>query len=68
MVLKIKISLFNKKVKGKQEWKDPTSGWSILRDLGKGNSHGGSYYKLMNESGERIATLNKIVHKRMKGE
>ncbi|MGD7017248.1 hypothetical protein ACQCVC_14070 [Bacillus altitudinis] len=55
----VKISLFTKKVKGKQEWKDPTSGWSISRDFGKGNSHGGSYYKLMNKSGERIATLNK---------
>ncbi|MBR0588958.1 SAR2788 family putative toxin [Bacillus pumilus] len=58
----VKISLFTKKVKGKQEWKDPKSGWSISRDLGKGNSHGGSYYKLMNKSGERIATLNKSGH------
>ncbi|GAB1305077.1 hypothetical protein OKN5_15460 [Bacillus altitudinis] len=55
----VKISLFTKKVKGKQEWKDPTSGWTITRDFGKGDSHGGSYYKLMNKFGERIATLNK---------
>ena len=55
----VKIPLFTKKVKGRQKWKNPTSGWSILRDFGKGNSHGGSYYKLMNKSGERIATLNK---------
>ncbi|MED4129743.1 SAR2788 family putative toxin [Shouchella miscanthi] len=55
----VKIAVFTQKVKNKQEWKNPKSGWSISRDLGKGNSHGGSYYKLMNKSGKRIATLSK---------
>ena len=55
----VKIKLFTEKLKKKQEWKDPKSGWSISRDVGKGNSHGGSYYKLMDKSGKRIATLDK---------
>lgn len=55
----VKISVFTQKVKGKQAWKDPKSGWTISRDLGKGNSHGGSYYKLSNNKGKRIATLSK---------
>ena len=55
----VKIKLFTEKIKKKQEWKDPKSGWSISRDVGKGNSHGGSYYKLMDKSGKRIATLDK---------
>lgn len=55
----VMIKLFTQKVKKKQEWKDPKSGWSISQDVGKGNSHGGSYYKLMNKSGNRIATLDK---------
>ena len=53
------ISKFKNKVKGKQEYKDPKSGWSISRDVGKNNSHGGSYWKLMDKSGNRIATLDK---------
>lgn len=53
------IGKFTKKVKGKQEYEDPKSGWSISRDVGKNNSHGGSYWKLMDKSGKRIATLDK---------
>lgn len=55
----VKIQLFTKRVKGKQDLVDPKSGWSISRDVGKGNSHGGSYWKLTNKSGTRIATLDK---------
>lgn len=53
------ISLFTEKVKGKQALKDPKSKWVITRDVGKDNAHGGSYWKLMDKSGKRIATLDK---------
>lgn len=53
------ISKFTQKISGKQAYKDPKSGWSITRDLGKNNSHGGSYWKLVDKSGKRIATLDK---------
>lgn len=55
----VKIKLFTQKIKGKQEYKDPKSGWSISRDVGKNNSHGGSYWKLIDKYGKRIATLDK---------
>lgn len=53
------LKVFTQNVKGTQTKKDPKSGWSISRDVGKGNSHGGSYWKLMDKSGKRIATLDK---------
>lgn len=53
------IKLFTQKIKGSQTKKDPKSGWSISRDVGKDNAHGGSYWKLMNKAGKRIATLDK---------
>ncbi|MDA2423789.1 hypothetical protein PDN55_27685 [Bacillus cereus] len=36
----------------------PKSGWMIVRDRGN-NPHGGSFYKLLNKAGKRIATLDK---------
>lgn len=53
----VDIGKFTQKVKGQQTWKDPKTGWKITRD--NGNGHGGSYYKLLNKSGKRVATLTK---------
>ncbi|WP_278403972.1 hypothetical protein [Brochothrix thermosphacta] len=39
--------------------KDPKSGWSLQRDTLKGQSHGGSYWKLIGKDGKRKATLDK---------
>ncbi|MBJ8024997.1 hypothetical protein [Bacillus cereus] len=52
----INISKFTTKVAGKL--KDPKSGWTIQRDRGN-NPHGGSFWKLFDKSGKRIATLDK---------
>lgn len=52
------LSKFTTRISG-QERKDPKSKWTISRDVGKDNAHGGSYWKLMDNKGKRIATLDK---------
>ncbi len=54
----VDIGKFTQKVKGKNPvYRDPKTGWSISRN--KGQSHGGSYWKLLDKSGTRKATLTK---------
>lgn len=53
----VDIRKFTQKVNGQQTWKDPKTGWKISKDRGDG--HGGSYYKLIDNRGKRIATLTK---------
>ncbi|PAE06380.1 hypothetical protein CHI12_16755 [Terribacillus saccharophilus] len=55
----MKISKFTEKVRGSQKYRDPDTKWTIARDSGKANSHGGSYWKLFNSKGKRVATLTK---------
>jgi hypothetical protein len=38
----------------------PKTGWYIQEDVLKGQAHGGSVYKLFNQYGERIATLDEF--------
>lgn len=52
------LSKFTTRLSG-QERKDPKSKWTISRDVGKDNARGGSYWKLMDSKGKRIATLDK---------
>lgn len=52
----VNLSKFTIKTAGRL--KDPKSGWMIVRDRGN-NPHGGSFYKLLNKAGKRIATLDK---------
>ena len=54
---KVDISKFTQKQKGSQSYKDNKTGWSIERDHLKANSHGGSFWKLKNSKGDRVATL-----------
>ncbi|HHG6130059.1 SAR2788 family putative toxin, partial [Staphylococcus aureus] len=54
----VDIGKFTQKVKGKNPvYRDPKTGWSISRN--KGEPHGGSYWKLLDKSGTRKATLTK---------
>jgi hypothetical protein len=54
------ISKFTQRIDGKNpKYKEPKSKWTISRDRGKGNSHGGSYWKLEDAKGTRKATLTK---------
>lgn len=55
----VKLHLFTDSIRGSQDLKDPDTKWVISRDVGKGNAHGGSYWKLMDKKGKRIATLDK---------
>lgn len=52
----VNISLFNNKLRnGNLRGPD---GWSLSRDRGGANSHGGSYYKLLDPKGNRVGTLD----------
>lgn len=54
----VDIGKFTQKVKGKNPvYRDPKTGWSISRN--KGEPHEGSYWKLLDKSGTRKATLTK---------
>lgn len=53
----VDLGKFNKKLRGGA--KEEKKGWKIEPDRGKGNSHGGSAWKLYNRSGKRVATLSK---------
>ena len=54
----VSIGKFTQKVKGKNPtWRDPKTKWTISKN--KGQSHGGSYWKLINNKGKRIASLTK---------
>ncbi|HHD0146075.1 TPA: SAR2788 family putative toxin [Staphylococcus aureus] len=54
----VDIGKFTQKVKGKNPvYRDPKTGWSISRN--KGEPHGGLYWKLLDKSGTRKATLTK---------
>ncbi|MED5052163.1 RHS repeat-associated core domain-containing protein [Anoxybacillus rupiensis] len=44
---------------GSQTRVNQKTGWSIERDRAKGQSHGGSYWKLKDKKGKRVATLDK---------
>lgn len=56
--LAVDLSKFTKKLKGCQEY-IADNGWKISKDLAGSNSHGGSYWKLIDSKGTRIATLDK---------
>ncbi|HHS2928598.1 TPA: SAR2788 family putative toxin [Staphylococcus argenteus] len=54
----VSIGKFTQKVKGKNPtWRDPKTKWTISKN--KGQPHGGSYWKLINNKGKRIASLTK---------
>ena len=40
-------------------YKDPKSKWTIQKDKAGENGHGGSFWKLFDPSGKRVATLSK---------
>ena len=56
---KVDLSLFTKPVRGSSD-KAASNGWKIVRDRAGGNSHGGSYWKLIDPKGNRIATLDEF--------
>ena len=51
---------FTQKVKGKQEWKDPKTGWSIEKDTANHRGYDGSIktWKIKNSKGQRVGSLN----------
>lgn len=54
----VNIGKFTQKVKGSNPtWRDPKTKWTISKN--KGEPHGGSYWKLKNNKGERKASLTK---------
>lgn len=54
----VNIGKFTQKVKGNNPtWRDPKTKWTISKN--KGEPHGGSYWKLINNKGERKASLTK---------
>jgi filamentous hemagglutinin len=55
---KVDLSTFTKgKYEGQNVLIDSRTGYMIIRDRAGANSHGGSFWKLLNKSGKRIATL-----------
>jgi hypothetical protein len=56
---KVDISLFTKSVRGSSD-KIASNGWRIARDRAKESSHGGSYWKLIDNKRNRIATLDEF--------
>jgi len=56
---RVDASLFTKSVRGSSD-KIASNGWKISRDVGGVRSHGGSYWKLNDPKGNRIATLDKF--------
>lgn len=54
----VSIGKFIQKIKGKNPtWRYPKIKWTISKN--KGQSYGGSYWKLINNKGKRIASLTK---------
>ncbi|AQR98146.1 hypothetical protein [Clostridium saccharoperbutylacetonicum] len=53
----VEVGYFNRKIRGEKAWKED-GGWVIERDRGGENSHGGSYWKLKDKKGGRVATLD----------
>ncbi len=51
---------FTQKVRGKQEWKDPKTGWSIEKDNTNHRGYDGSIkvWKIKNIKGKRVGSLN----------
>ena len=51
---------FTQKVRGKQEWKDPKTGWSIEKDNARHRGYDGStkVWKIKDIKGRRIGSLN----------
>lgn len=51
---------FTQKVRGKQEWKDPKTGWSIEKDNTNHRGYDGSIkvWKINNIKGKRVGSLN----------
>ncbi|MDJ8951220.1 hypothetical protein PTL64_15650 [Clostridium perfringens] len=56
----VDVNKFTQKVKGKQEWKDPKTGWSIDKDTAGHRGYDGSIktWKIKNQKGTRIGSLN----------
>lgn len=56
---KVDLSAFSKKGKyeGKNVLIDPRTSYMIIRDRAGANSHGGSFWKLLDKTGKRIFTL-----------
>ena len=54
----VNIGKFTQKVKGNNPtWRDPKTKWTISKN--RGEPHGGSYWKLINNKGKRKASLTK---------
>lgn len=58
---KIDVSKFNERTKheGKTVFRDPETKFMLSKDVAGNRSHGGSYWKLLDKDGKRIATLSK---------
>ena len=54
----VNISKFSNKLSKGRGFVDPKTGYRLSRDLGKGNSHGGSYWKLFDKKGNRVGTFD----------
>ena len=53
----LSIGKFTQKVKGKNPtWRDPKTKWTISKN--KGQPHGGSYWKLINNKGKKNSFFN----------
>ncbi|WP_409996201.1 hemagglutinin repeat-containing protein [Rhizobium leguminosarum] len=57
---RIDLDRFSRKIKvnGETRFEDPKSGYQIVKDRAGGNSHGGSAWKLIDRTGNRIGTLS----------
>jgi hypothetical protein len=57
---RIDLERFSRKVKvnGETRFEDPKSGYQLVKDRAGGNSHGGSAWKLIDRTGNRIGTLS----------
>ena len=57
---RINLENFNRRIKvdGEVRFEDPKSGYQIVKDRAGGNAHGGSAWKLLDRTGNRIGTLN----------
>ncbi|MGL5972563.1 MAG: hypothetical protein ACRCZK_02415 [Oscillospiraceae bacterium] len=56
----VNVGRFTKKTRGKQEWKDPKTGWSIEKDTSghRGYDRSIKKWKIKDKKGKRIGSLN----------
>ncbi|MDD7911542.1 hemagglutinin repeat-containing protein [Pseudovibrio exalbescens] len=55
----INLGDFTKRVRGSKDFADPATGYRISKDRAGAGGHGGSFWKLYDKRGNRIATLSK---------